>query len=63
MSYNNNYITTVSAYDEGLRNHMLQVYNYMTFALAISGLVSIGVSMSPVHGSRVKYTGYHVFRD
>jgi hypothetical protein len=26
---------------------MLQVYNYMTFALALSGLVSIGVSMSP----------------
>jgi hypothetical protein len=34
-------------YDEGLRNFMLQVYNYMTFALALSGLVSIGVSMSP----------------
>jgi FtsH-binding integral membrane protein len=26
---------------------MLQVFNYMTFALALSGLVSLGVSMSP----------------
>jgi len=34
-------------YDEGLRNFMLQVYNYMTFALALSGLVSLGISMSP----------------
>lgn len=34
-------------YDLGLRNYMLQVYNYMTFALALSGLVSLGVSMSP----------------
>lgn len=34
-------------YDEGLRNFMLQVYNYMTFALALSGLVALGVSMSP----------------
>lgn len=34
-------------YDEGLRNYMLQVFNYMTFALALSGLVSLGVSMSP----------------
>jgi FtsH-binding integral membrane protein len=34
-------------YDEGLRNFMLQVFNYMTFALALSGLVALGVSMSP----------------
>jgi FtsH-binding integral membrane protein len=34
-------------YDEGLRKYMLQVYNYMTFALAVSGLVSIGISSSP----------------
>ena len=34
-------------YDLGLRKFMLQVYNYMTVALAISGLVSLGVSMSP----------------
>lgn len=41
--------TTLSKvlYDEGLRNFMLQVYNYMTFALALSGLVSLGISMSP----------------
>ena len=34
-------------YDEGLRSFMLQVYNYMTFALALSGLVALGISMSP----------------
>jgi FtsH-binding integral membrane protein len=34
-------------YDEGLRKFMLQVFNYMTLALAISGLVALGVSMSP----------------
>lgn len=34
-------------YDIGLRKYMLQVYNYMTVALAVSGLVSLGVSMSP----------------
>jgi hypothetical protein len=34
-------------YDIGLRNFMLQVYNYMTFALALSGLISLGISMSP----------------
>ena len=34
-------------YDFGLRKFMLQVYNYMTVALAISGLVSLGISMSP----------------
>ena len=36
-----------AAYDESLRNFMLQVFNYMTLALAISGLVALGVSMSP----------------
>lgn len=35
------------SYDERLRKFMLQVYNYMTVALAISGLVALGVSMSP----------------
>jgi FtsH-binding integral membrane protein len=34
-------------YDLGLRKFMLQVFNYMTLALAISGLVALGVSMSP----------------
>jgi len=52
MNYITNESNTSAArdtvrYDEGLRNFMLQVYNYMTFALALSGLVSIGVSMSP----------------
>jgi len=43
------YTSTVAKeqYDLGLRQFMLSVYNNMTLALAISGLVSIGVSMSP----------------
>jgi FtsH-binding integral membrane protein len=38
---------TQYAYDLGLRQFMLSVYNNMTLALAISGLVSLGISMSP----------------
>ena len=38
---------TQYAYDLGLRQFMLNVYNHMTLALAISGLVSLGISMSP----------------
>ena len=43
------YTNTVAKeqYDLGLRQFMLGVYNYMTFALAVSGLVSLGISMSP----------------
>ena len=38
---------TVSAaqYDQGLRAYMLGIYNHMTIALAISGLVAIGTFM------------------
>jgi len=60
-----NYNTTYNSlnavtYDLGLRKFMLQVYNYMTVALAISGLVSLGVSMSPetmsfIWGTPVKW--------
>jgi FtsH-binding integral membrane protein len=44
------YTSTVAKeqYDLGLRQFMLNVYNNMTLALAISGLVSVGISMSPV---------------
>lgn len=38
---------TMSAaqYDQGLRSYMLGIYNHMTVALAISGLVAIGMFM------------------
>jgi hypothetical protein len=63
MNYNSMDVSSIRskiAYDEGLRNFMLQVYNYMTFALALSGLVAIGVSMSPtlmagIWGSPLKW--------
>jgi FtsH-binding integral membrane protein len=48
--YQSQFATTKEAiahYDAGLRQFMLGVYNNMTLALAISGLVSLGVSMSP----------------
>lgn len=34
-------------YDQDLRKFMLSVYNNMSLALGISGLVSLGISMSP----------------
>ena len=38
---------TMSAaqYDQGLRSYMLGIYNHMTIALAISGLIAIGAFM------------------
>jgi hypothetical protein len=34
--------------DQGLRSYMLGVYNYMTFGLAVTGLIALGVSMLAV---------------
>ena len=47
LTMNTSAVEYISTYDLGLRKFMLSVYNYMTLALGISGLVSIGVSMSP----------------
>jgi len=33
-------------YDQGLRTYMLGIYNHMTLALGISGLVAWGVNMA-----------------
>jgi FtsH-binding integral membrane protein len=35
-----------AAYDAGLRSYMLSVYNYMTSAILLSGIVAIGFAMS-----------------
>lgn len=43
----NNYADTVSPYDQGLRSYLLQVFNYMTMALGISGLIAYGIGTSP----------------
>lgn len=48
------------AYDEGLRSFMLQVYNNMTIALAISGLVALGLNfnqtlMAAIWGTSFKW--------
>jgi hypothetical protein len=37
----------VAQYDEGLRKYMLGVYNYMTLAMGITGLVAYATSGSP----------------
>ena len=36
-----------AAIDAGLRQYMLSIYNYMTVALVITGLVAFGISQSP----------------
>lgn len=40
-------ISDQQAYDEGLRQQMLRVYNYMTAGLGISGLIAFLTSTSP----------------
>lgn len=39
--------TSAAAFDEGLRRHMLQVYNYMALGLVMTGLVSFLVASTP----------------
>jgi FtsH-binding integral membrane protein len=39
--------TATATYDAGLRAHMLRVYNYMTGALAVTGLVAYAVANTP----------------
>ncbi|PBC04719.1 Bax inhibitor-1/YccA family protein [Mesorhizobium sp. WSM3860] len=36
-----------AVYDEGLRRHMLRVYNYMGFGLVVTGLVALFVASTP----------------
>ena len=40
--------TGVGAIDEGLRAHMLRVYNYMTIGLALTGIVAYMVASTPL---------------
>ena len=47
-------------YDQGLRAYLLQVFNYMTMALGVSGLIAYGVGSSPealmaIWGSPIKW--------
>lgn len=42
-----NYTQNSTIYDQELRSHLLSVFNYMTLALFISGLVSAYIGMSP----------------
>jgi hypothetical protein len=39
--------TSTAAFDEGLRRHMLQVYNYMMLGLAMTGAVAFLVASTP----------------
>ncbi|RWG78963.1 Bax inhibitor-1/YccA family protein [Mesorhizobium sp.] len=36
-----------AVYDEGLRRHMLRVYNYMGLGLVVTGLVAVAVASTP----------------
>lgn len=47
-------------YDLGLRSYLLQVFNYMTVALSLSGLIAYGIGTSPemlkaIWGSDIKW--------
>ena len=46
------------AYDEGLRSYMLQIYNNMTIALAISGLVAIGLNFNATLMAAIWFTPF-----
>ena len=46
FTYQNSANVKTMEYDLGLRQFFLNVYNYMTVALAISGVVSLGISMN-----------------
>jgi FtsH-binding integral membrane protein len=60
MNYNDSIVSQTRdklVYDEGLRSFMLQVYNYMTVALALSGAVALGVHMVPEISAAIWGTG------
>ncbi|RWB53673.1 MAG: Bax inhibitor-1/YccA family protein [Mesorhizobium sp.] len=40
-------VQTGAVYDEGLRKHMLRVYNYMGLGLVVTGLVALAVASTP----------------
>src|SRR5690606_11521609 len=41
------YAHTGAAFDEGLRRHMLRVYNYMALGLVLTGIVAFVVGTTP----------------
>lgn len=52
--------TVSNQYDEGLRSHMLKIYNYMAAALALTGVVAFGTASSPalmqtIYGSPLQW--------
>jgi FtsH-binding integral membrane protein len=52
------FVADTSTFDQGLRRHMIGVYNYMLLGLVVSGLVAFYVSHSPallqqIYGSPV----------
>ena len=52
---------TQVAYDQGLRTYMLGIYNHMTLALGISGLVAWGVNMATAEMVNGKLVGLTPF--
>lgn len=47
MTMYDNYTDSVQAYDQGLRRYLIGVFNYMTAALAISGVIAFVVGNTP----------------
>ena len=58
FTYQNSANAKTMEYDLGLRQFFLNVYNYMTVALAISGVVSLGISMSPTLNALIWGTAF-----
>ncbi len=55
--------TAAAEYDAGLRAHMLRVYNYMTGALILTGVVAFGIANSPaaiqvIFGTPLKWVAF-----
>ena len=47
---------SAALFDEGLRKHMLRVYNYMGLGLVITGIIAFAVSQTPPLRDLVLYT-------
>ena len=48
MDYTKSYASTQKSFDQGLRDYMLKVYNYMAIGLLITGLAAFATIATPI---------------
>jgi FtsH-binding integral membrane protein len=48
MDYTKSYTGSQRGFDEGLRNYMLKIYNYMAFGLVITGIAAFVTIATPI---------------